>query len=383
MKPKLPREMLWTEKQTMDDFFELEPLNEKFFNVFVTLREDPFDIRSDEVKVFNEVYYQITRMFYENPMPEDLQNYVSDIKANLGWSYSAELVISMAYFMITNCKNKPLNMFFTNSIIDNFQDSIYWKPFDLCSDELKKAGESINYDFNPCPAPIDELTFKYIPWADLTHNYDKNALLELIKLWSKEEEKKELAKLLAASLDFKPSDYRDKYYNLIYRTFKKAFYDKDTSYDIFCKNLRSLTTEESSYKKEIAALQQHIEELEADNNRLRTLLENKKSKGKDRRFTLIQIVEYCKGCVEWNDVKSIVAMLNKLLRRSATKEDSDLVDSIEDEFKSRKYGDTVMGDKNEFSGNSAHNTIELPPGMTAQEAMKLLQNKTNDDGEEG
>ena len=383
MKPTLPREMLWTEKQTMDDFFKLEPLNEKFFEVFVTLREEPFDIHSDEVKVFNEVYYQITRMYYENPMPDDLKNFISDIKANLGWSYSAELVMSMAYFMIANCNKKQLNMFFTNSIIDKFQDSIYWKPFNLCSDELKKARKSINYNFNPCPAPIDELTFKYIPWADLTRNYDKNALLELINLWSKEEDKKELAKLLAASLDFKPSDYRDKYYNLIYRTFKKANLYKDIKYDIFFKNIKSYKIDESPDRKEIVALQQHIEELEADNNRLRTLLERKKSKGKDRRFTLIQIVEYCKGCVEWNDVKSIVAMLNKLLRRSATKEDSDLVDSIEDEFKCRKYGDTVMGDKNEFSGNSAHNTIELPPGMTTQEAMKLLQNKTNDDGEEG
>ena len=90
----------------MDDFFKLEPLNEKFFDVFVTLREEPFDIHSDEVKVFNEVYYQITRMYYENPMPDDLQNYVSDIKANLGWSYSAELVMSMAYFMIANCNKK-------------------------------------------------------------------------------------------------------------------------------------------------------------------------------------------------------------------------------------------------------------------------------------
>jgi hypothetical protein len=75
-------------------------------------------------------------------------------------------------------------------------------------------------------------------------------------------------------------------------------------------------------------------------------------------------------------------MLNKLLRRIGTDEDSDLVDSIEEEFKYRKYGDYIMGDENEFSGNSSHNTIKLPPGMTPQEAMKLLQNKSKDNGEE-
>jgi hypothetical protein len=41
----------------------------------------------------------------------------------------------------------------------------------------------------------------------------------------------------------------------------------------------------------------------------------------------------------------------------------------------KKYGDTVMGDKNEFNGNSGLNQITLPPGMTPQEAIRLLQNK--------
>ena len=113
------------------------------------------------------------------------------------------------------------------------------------------------------------------------------------------------------------------------------------------------------------------------------MLDKKNETGKERRFTLVEIVEYCKRCVEWRNVESIVAMLNKLLRRIATDEDSELIDSIEVEFMNRKYGDTVMGDKNEFKDGSAHNTITLPSGMTPQEAMKLLQNKTEDDGEEG
>jgi hypothetical protein len=70
-------------------------------------------------------------------------------------------------------------------------------------------------------------------------------------------------------------------------------------------------------------------------------------------------------------------MLNKFLRdaRDYSQEECDLVDSIEIEYMNKKYGDTVMGDKNEFNGNSGLNQITLPPGMTPQEAIRLLQNK--------
>ena len=49
----------------------------------------------------------------------------------------------------------------------------------------------------------------------------------------------------------------------------------------------------------------------------------------------------------------------------------------------QKGGDTIMGDKNEFNGNSAHNTIALPPNMSPQDAVKLLQVESKENGEEG
>ena len=82
MLPLLPRQMLWTDLKMMDEFFELDPLNESFYEVFVTLREEPFDVQTDGVKVFNEVYYQVTRMVYEHPLPIDLPKYINEIKAN-------------------------------------------------------------------------------------------------------------------------------------------------------------------------------------------------------------------------------------------------------------------------------------------------------------
>lgn len=119
-------------------------------------------------------------------------------------------------------------------------------------------------------------------------------------------------------------------------------------------------------QKEKAALQRRVGELEAEVERLNVLLLEKKKKrtGTGRKFTLEQIADYCKGCVSWDDVKMIVAMLNKLLRRVGTDEDSQIVDSIETEFRQRIYGQSfpnaqitmqtpqIQGPLYEVSGNT-------------------------------
>ena len=52
MTANLSREFLWTDLNTMDEFFRLDPVNEVFFDTFVTLREKPFGVKLDAVKVF-------------------------------------------------------------------------------------------------------------------------------------------------------------------------------------------------------------------------------------------------------------------------------------------------------------------------------------------
>ena len=386
MKAILPREMLWTDKKTMDEFFELDPINEKFFEVFVTLKEEPFDVQIDELKVFNEVYYQTTRMIYEHAMPDDIQKYIAEIKENLGWQYSAHIVLTISYFLIIHTDNiaRPLNFFTTKKIKSLMVGRPFWRPFWKLSLSLKKQKLYIKYDFKPNPVPVKYLADKYIRWNEITSNYDTDTILEIYNLWHSIDEKKFIDRLIETNVKFKSSEIREKYYH-ISKLLKESLYginEKTKTNTELEDRLKELDNKVLVYEKDKKAQQKHIEEIEADNLRLKTLLERKKETGKDRRFTLVQIVEYSKKCVTWDEAKPIVAMLNKLLRKIRTDEDDELVDSIEEEFINRTYGDTVMGDKNEFNGNSAHNTIKLPPGMSSQEAMKLLQNKTKEDGEE-
>ena len=86
------------------------------------------------------------------------------------------------------------------------------------------------------------------------------------------------------------------------------------------------------------ALKSVIEGLENEVKRLLALLDERDEKDMQIKFSLIQIVDYCKQCAVWGDASPIVNMLNKFLRKNGTQEDADLVDSIENEFKNRHHG---------------------------------------------
>lgn len=72
----LPRQMLWTDYNTIDRFYKIEPLNTQFHEVLKTIQISPFEEKKDDTQLFNEVYYQMTRMAYERAKPSDLQKYV-------------------------------------------------------------------------------------------------------------------------------------------------------------------------------------------------------------------------------------------------------------------------------------------------------------------
>ena len=335
MLPILPREMLWTDKKTMDEFFELDHINEEFFEVFVMLHEEPFAVTANEVKVFNEVYYQLTRMVYEHPLPSDLDKYIADIKSNHGWNYSAELVISMAYFLLAliDKQVRPLNKFFTKAINERFFGCLYWKPFKHRFESLKKENRKLAYNFQPCPRDVWYFQDKYVDWKTITRGFDLGCLDDVINLWSDVEDKQEVAWLINDTSSF--TSLSETEYNRMLR-FLHIYMISDGSssdnkwIDSFThEDLQSLKVRINEMNSEKAVLQERIKGLVTENEKLKALLENKKRYGKARRFTLVEIVDYCKSRVEWNDAKDIVAMLNRLLLKTGTREDSVLVDGIE------------------------------------------------------
>ena len=396
MKPKLPRALLWTELETMEDFFK-EPVNVKLYEYYLELRS--MTVFTSEtrrpLKLFNEIYYQLTRFEYENNINFNIGKYIQDIKANIGSLYGSMLVLRMIYAFLSIRNNNPqLTRFLMITISEKINQYNNHRSIKLLpNNEFLK--QSYTVDLKPRPRKVIDLDGEILSWYQITNVFDRESIEEVINLWPSNKEKYEVLKLIersysrnyhliakrlnhyyAISTTATPDFFSDLYAKIGY---PKEKVRNETEDLIASPSYLDLAKDNMILKKKISSLESENERLMSERN------PNRAKKNRERAFTLSMIADYCKKRLNSEKASVIVAMLNNFLRdaRDYTKEECDLVDSIEIECLSKKYGDTVMGDKNEFFENSAHNTIELPSGMTAQEAMKLLQSKAKEDGEKG
>lgn len=220
--------MLWTDFKTIDKFYNIEPLNTHFHEVLKTIQISPFEEKKDDTKIFNEVYYQMTRMAYERAMPSDLHKYVVDIRGNIGLSYGVELVMTMLYFVMSLVdKNSRLfNSFLLITIKEWYKKSSYWKPFNNLYKSLSKGKKKLGYTFAPNPVPVSELAKGYIAWQELTLNYDGATVLEIINLWENQDDKETLANMILASVNFNTPKQQTLYLDQVNTVLKENVFDK-------------------------------------------------------------------------------------------------------------------------------------------------------------
>lgn len=400
MKPKLPRALLWTDKTSMEEFLK-EPVNEKLYEYYLYIKSSTINEGGLKrpIKLFNEIYYQLTRFEYENDLNFDVDRYIQDIKANIGSLHSSLLVLRMmSAFLLVRENNPRITIFFLkilsdkifiSSYADNFIENVKYNPKNF----LKKR---YNVDLTPKPCNIKDLDGELLRWDEITNNFNSSSIKEVLNLWTSNEEKINVLHMIEDAymrtrrrvVRFK----EDKLYSPLmadYNFFSDLYSELGSKEDHINVAAEEVPLPSPTYvelEEENYNLKKKIAHLESDNERMRSESNSLKSKKKrERSFTLSMIVDYSKKHLNYERSSTISGMLNKFLRdaRDYTQEECELVDSIEIELSQKKYGDTVMGDKNEFRANSTHNTIKLPSGMTPQEAMKLLQNKTNDDDEKG
>lgn len=399
MKPKLPRALLWTDKTSMEEFLR-EPINERLYDFYLELKSMTTHVVDEKrpLKLFNEIYYQLTRVEYEKELDFDLDKYTQDIKANMGMLHSSIFVFIMIIaFLRLRQNNTNATRLFKKALMAKCFSFGHEKTMSRLN-EMMLVNRKTTYkvDLTPHPRDVKDLDGELLRWDEITNNFDSSSIKEVLNLWSTNEEKIEVLHLIEDAyirirrrvarrfgerVHYAPPTLDNDFFQDIY----SELGDKKDSQDYAAEELlppsptyAELEEENYNLKKKIAHLESDNERLRSERNPLRT------RKNRDRAFTLKMIVDYCKKHLNLDKASTIVAMLNKFLRdaKDYTQEECDLVDSIEIEYLNRKYGDTIMGDKNEFNDNSGLNQIALPPGMSVQEAMRLLQNKCKDNGEE-
>lgn len=134
--------MLWTDKTTIQEFLNDNPPNQELYKTFVKLKGDSSFITLSAEQVFNEVYYQLSRMSYENMHKDDLGEYMEDIRIHLRWSYAADLVLSMVYVVasLTQDPKLSLNQYQLKVIENKCWFGLFWHPFIDCMKKIQKKG---------------------------------------------------------------------------------------------------------------------------------------------------------------------------------------------------------------------------------------------------
>jgi hypothetical protein len=131
-------------------------------------------------------------------------------------------------------------------------------------------------------------------------------------------------------------------------------------------------------RRENAVFQKIISDLQSENQRMRSLLEENKQDGSARKLTFVEMINYCKNGVEWGDVKEIVNMMNTLLRGIGTTEDYDLLDSVRTHFKNKKNGDTVSGNKTSVGDYSNMVNFVLPQNVDYDKLFSAIPPEIKD-----
>ena len=129
MNQRLPRNMFWVDKTKMGDFLK-EPLAKKLYEVYIDFKQKLPNQKYHTLKLFNEVFYQCSRIIALNKSMPDLSHVLSDIKSNLGWDYSTSIVVNMMYVVLSLQKNKtPGVTAFIKSIEHHYRLGQYRHPF--------------------------------------------------------------------------------------------------------------------------------------------------------------------------------------------------------------------------------------------------------------
>jgi hypothetical protein len=178
MENKLPREFFWVNKTTMGDFLK-EPLNKKLYEVYLSIKRKTPSQDFQTLKLFNEVYYQCSRIIVENNSELELCDIINDIKANLGWNFSTSIVVNMIYAILALRRNNTTEVnSFLERIVSHYKLEQYKTPFYMMTESCKANGDS--YVFEPhitqdeilqaIKIPIDIQTFKKNDGIHITVN---------------------------------------------------------------------------------------------------------------------------------------------------------------------------------------------------------------------
>lgn len=390
MKPVLPRILLWQDLDLLE--MQSEPLFDELCEVLRDINNYRLEKIPQTAVVFNEVYYQSTRLIYENKPDPDLGMLELDVKANVGSKSTAEIVFRLIFCLLTARKDNSINIdkFLLNIFSYYGMNSEPGKKFSVFIQKHKK-GIKHYMSFTPRPVKAGMLSYQGLNWDKITSNYNFEVIEEIVNLWSEEDRVAVINDIERAYQSYKlyvkatyalnnpkenqPIEYdNEPNFNVLrdrVRDCEKVLVDAKNHFPIertptFSEQLKERDEEIITLKKANIELRSQIEQLRSNNN------EAQIEKNRERSFTFARIVEHC-NTLPREERRYITGMLNKFLRDdcNVTPEECKILNEL-DNYSATAMTDIVFGNKNLFDGSSLQIAVDSKGQLDIKNLLKIL-----------
>lgn len=345
MRTKLPRQMIWKAKATLEEFTE-EPLGSQLYDLYAKLSRSvhfPNLFKTSPIKLLNEAYYQSTRIVYEKNPRITVNEILNDIKTNIGLKHNSEVTLLFVYYILCLQEDQSIEIKRLLELMKN--DAMVSQMLNNVKDRTIKDNlhsKVISLRASPCSPQVIESML--LDWHAITDGFSERAVRKILNLWRNNNEKAQILCVLEkvyhqyspSYLKNRPDDFiTDQFFSNCRQFLAPIYINKEKEPIDNSEKVKMLELRLEIAEKQVNALRLENEHLKSELNM------TKRKDQRVRSFTLSLIVDYCKNKIHISQVESIIAMLYKLLRMSGTEEDYALVDSIEEEFSKRKGGQTV------------------------------------------
>ena len=184
--------MLWTDKTSIEEFL-CKPINKRLYKFYLELKNIPPQIGIDDIdqsvlSLYNEIYYQLTKIEYEDSQNYKPEKYTQEIEDNLGIEYSELFGYKMFYaFLLLRANISEVARPLQNYIFCSYNRT--WDERTISAlNSIIEEGKKYLAELKPYPCSAKSLESKVL-WDDVTKKFDPSSIKEVLNLWPSNEEK--------------------------------------------------------------------------------------------------------------------------------------------------------------------------------------------------
>lgn len=365
----IPRQLIYRERRTLEEFniHQENSLNATLYWLLTEILNDKLGLNTYEhmiLTMMNEAYYLCTILIMDKQADNHFREYIEAVMPDAPWPEGITTICRrLVYAMSYVCLEKPAAKLDEVRTVRKHLRNCSYEYIARMTYTPTNARHPGLGEFRP--VPLTENLLATIDWEETTMFFDTEAVEDiLLSLGCNDHEKRLLVEAIYASLvncnDMSKVDYRTD--GLLIKQYKAY----GGSYEELMRqgnrvieqkwHEEQLAAQTTAYEREVARLQKRIKELEQHATRQETTAAGTGHCNTGLTFKLTEIVDYCKNCVDWGDVKDILNMLVTIAGSRATSEERQLIDSIKLHFAGKKQVPVVVEKADQVNAIVGDNT---------------------------